>query len=140
MFWRRGPTSQALPTLITHAVMLNNEGVMLREVGALDVYAGPGPRATISAAQTARSGSEHSHAALPQRLTVRLDIVGGEHKIEIALTLCQALANALLSLFRLGNRDQLQICIPNDNDTISPTPTASNPPPPDPQTQFLTKP
>src|SRR6266446_4604231 len=115
------PTGKAEAAFLTRTIVLDDERVVLREVGALYIRALPAAGASICAPQLAWRGAKDVDASLLHCSAVGLDLIGGEHKIEIALALRQPFEHARLSFFRSTYCNQFDIGVTDHNNAIGST-------------------
>src|SRR2546423_3777855 len=118
---RRLPTGKTVAAFLARTIVLDDERVVLREVGALYIRALPAAGASIGAPQLPWRGAKDGDASLLHCRAVGLDFIGGKHKIEIALAFRQLFEHARLCFFRSTYCNQFDIGVADHNNAIGST-------------------
>src|SRR5438270_11022451 len=90
------PARQPETTFSTRAIMLYEKGVALGQVRPLNIDAGPTAYVSISRAKLSLFWPNDGNAPAKHTLAISLDIIRREGKIEVSLSLCQAIQYTLL--------------------------------------------
>src|SRR2546423_73015 len=116
------PARQAKTTFFTRAIMLDEKGVVLGQVGPLNICARPAAYASISRSKLSLFWADDGNTPAKHSLAISLDIIRRKDKIEVSLSLRQAIQHTLLGFTWRAHSDQLKVGITDHNNTISGAP------------------
>src|SRR3989440_5878001 len=120
--WGLSPACQAKTTFFTRTIMLYEKGVALGQVRPLNIDARPTAYPSISRAKLSLFWPNDGNAPAKHSLAISLDIIRRKDKIEVSLSLRQAIQHTLLGFTWRAHSDQLKVGITDHNNTISGAP------------------
>src|SRR5712691_9773373 len=89
VLWPWNPPGETETAFFPCAIVLDEEGIVLREIGTLDIGAQPASYPSTCGHKLSWDWSEHRDPSIGHGCTISRDVVGRKDEIQVTITLSQ---------------------------------------------------